>query len=56
MERNILLQNDKITIRENPYKRGIEILFPMKPRRKNKTKFEKRRLQVVKTSAALVGV
>ena len=31
MERNILLQNDKITIRENPGKRGIEVLFPMKP-------------------------
>ena len=31
MERNILLQNDRITVRENPYKRGIEVLFPMKP-------------------------
>ncbi len=31
MERNILLQNDRITVRENPYKKGIEVLFPMKP-------------------------
>ena len=36
MERNILLQNDKITIRENAGKRGIEVLFPMKPDEKTR--------------------
>lgn len=36
MERNILLQNDKITIRKNPGKRGIEVLFPMKPDEKTR--------------------
>lgn len=41
MERNILLQNDRITVRENPYKKGIEVLFPMKPDEKAREALKK---------------
>lgn len=41
MERNILLQNDRITVRKNPYKRGIEVLFPMKPGEKARNALKK---------------